>query len=98
MQIGRYELLTDKPEVNYENIIQILQEVFPMHQVNAMRINYLLGYEAGNQPLQRAKTYRSDIDCKCVDNVAHEIAKFHIGYKWGIPISIVQRGEKDSGI
>lgn len=97
MQIGRYELLTDKPEVNYENIIQILQEVFPMHQVNAMRINYLLGYEAGNQPLQRAKTYRSDIDCKCVDNVAHEIAKFHIGYKWGVPITVIQRGEKDSG-
>ena len=97
MQIGRYELLTDKPEVNYENIIQILQEVFPMHQVNARRINYLLGYEAGNQPLQRAKTYRSDIDCKCVDNVAHEIAKFHIGYKWGVPITVIQRGEKDSG-
>ena len=97
MQIGRYELLTDKPEVNHENIIQILQEVFPMHQVNAMRINYLLGYEAGNQPLQRAKTYRSDIDCKCVDNVAHEIAKFHIGYKWGVPITVIQRGEKDSG-
>jgi SPP1 family phage portal protein len=97
MQIGRYELLTDKPEVNYENIIQILQEVFPMHQVNAMRINYLLGYEAGNQPLQRSKTYRSDIDCKCVDNVAHEIAKFHIGYKWGVPITVIQRGEKDSG-
>ena len=97
MQIGRYELLTDKPEVNYENIIQILQEVLPMHQVNAMRINYLLGYEAGNQPLQRSKTYRSDIDCKCVDNVAHEIAKFHIGYKWGVPITVIQRGEKDSG-
>ena len=97
MQIGRYELLTDKPEVNYENIIQILQEVFPMHQVNAMRINYLLGYEAGNQPLQRVKTYRSDINCECVDNVAHEIAKFHIGYKWGVPITVIQRGEKDSG-
>ena len=97
MQIGRYELLTDKPEVNYENIIPILQEVFPMHQVNAMRINYLLDYEAGNQPLQRTKTYRKDIDCKCVDNVAHEIAKFHIGYKWGVPITVIQRGEKDSG-
>ena len=40
-------------------------------------MNFLLEYEAGKQPLQRTKTYRKDIDVKCVDNVAHEIAKFH---------------------
>lgn len=97
MQIGRYELFTDQPEITEDNIIPILREVFPMHQANASRINYLLEYEAGNQPLMRKKTYRPDIDCKIVDNVAHEITKFHIGYKWGIPITIVQRGEKDSG-
>lgn len=97
MQIGRYELLTDEQEITYENIIPILQQVFPLHQSNAIEINSLLEFEAGNQPLQRTKKYRPDIDCKCVDNVAHEIAKFHIGYKWGIPITIVQRGGKDSG-
>ena len=97
MQIGRYELLTDEQEITYENIIPILQQVFPLHQSNAMDMNHLLEFEAGNQPLQRVKNYRKDIDCKCVDNVAHEIAKFHIGYKWGVPITIVQRGGKDSG-
>ena len=97
MQIGRMELLTDEPIITYENIIPILQNVFQLHQSNAMRMNFLLEYEAGKQPLQRTKTYRKDIDVKCVDNVAHEIAKFHIGYKWGIPITVVQRGEKDSG-
>ncbi|MBO5921001.1 MAG: phage portal protein [Bacteroidaceae bacterium] len=97
MQIGRRELFTDAKEITYNNIIPILQNAFPLHQTNAMRMNFLLDYEAGNQPLQRVKTYRKDIDCKCVDNVAHEIAKFHIGYKWGVPITIVQRGEKDSG-
>lgn len=97
MQYGRTELFTDEPVITYENIIPILQSVFPFHQVNADRIKFLLDYEAGNQPLKRTKTYRKDIDCKCVDNVAHEIAKFHVGYKWGIPITIVQRGEKDGG-
>lgn len=97
MQIGRYELFTDVPEVTYENIIPILREVFPLHQSNASRINYLLEFEAGNQPLVREKHNRKEIDIQCVDNVAHEITKFHIGYKWGIPITIVQRGEKDSG-
>ena len=97
MQIGRYELLTDEPVITYENIIPILQQVFPLHQSNAMRIGFLLDYEAGKQPLPRTKTYRSDIDVKCVDNVANDIATFHIGYKWGIPITIVQKREKDSG-
>ena len=97
MQFGRNVIYTDVQEVTYENIIPILQEVFQQHLVNSARINYLLEYEAGNQPLMRKKKYRADIDCKCVDNVAHEISKFHIGYKWGIPITIVQRGEKDSG-
>lgn len=97
MQIGRRELLTDEPVITYENIIPILQELFPLHQSNSMQIDFLLNYEAGNQPLMRKKTYRKDIDCNCVDNVAHEISKFHIGYKWGIPITVVQRGEKDSG-
>lgn len=97
MQIGRYELLTDEPEVTYENIIPILQEVFPLHQSNESKANYLLEFEAGNQPLPREKKNRKEIDVHCVDNVAHEIAKFHVGYKWGIPITIVQRGEEDSG-
>lgn len=97
MLIGRQELWTDEPEVTYENIIQILQSVFPKHQENANRINYLLEYEAGNQPLVRKKINRPSIDVRCVDNLANEIASFHIGYKWGIPITIVQRGEKDDG-
>lgn len=97
MQIGRIELLTDEPEVTYENIIPILQKVFHLHQANANRIEYLLEYEAGNQPLPRVKQNRKEIDVRCVDNVANEIATFHIGYKWGIPITLVQRGEKDTG-
>lgn len=97
MQYGRYELFTDLPEVTYENVIELLRKVLPTHLQNASKIDFLLEYEAGNQPLQREKQYRKDIDCQCVDNVAHEISKFHIGYKWGIPITIIQRGEKDSG-
>lgn len=97
MQIGRYELFTDAIEITEDNIIPILMDVFPMHQANASKMQSLLEYEAGNQPLIRKKKYRPDINCKIVDNVAHEITKFHVGYKWGIPITIVQRGEKDSG-
>lgn len=97
MQFGRNVLYTDVQEVTYENIIPVLQKAFQEHLVNSARIDYLLEYEAGKQPLVRKKINRPSIDVKCVDNVANEIATFHIGYKWGIPITIVQRGEKDSG-
>lgn len=97
MQIGRFELLTDVPEVTYENIIPILQEVFPLHQSNASRIEYLINYDGGIQPLQRTKEYRPDIDIITNDNVANEVTEFNVGFKWSQSINLVQRGEKDSG-
>ena len=99
MQIGRKELFTDAKEITYKNVIPILRTLFPLHQENADTINFLLEYEAGNQPIIRKveKTFRPDIDCKCVDNVANEVTVFHTSFKWGNPITIVQRGEKDSG-
>lgn len=97
MQYGRKELFTDARAITRENVIPILRDVIGDHLSNATRINFLINYEAGDQPLKRVKTYRSDIDCECVDNVANEVAKFHKSFKWGNPITFVQRGEQDSG-
>lgn len=99
MNIGREELFTDVEKVTYKNVISILRDVFLQHQLNATKINFLLEYDAGNQPIIRKeeKKFRPDIDCQCVDNVANEISTFHISFKWGNPITFVQRGEKDSG-
>lgn len=97
MQIGRAEIFTDEREINENNIMRVLQDAYAKHTVNANRIDYLLGFEAGIQPLQRDKTVHPEIDIQSVDNVAHEITEFNLGFKWGNPITIVQRGEKDSG-
>lgn len=97
MQYGRKVLYTDVSEITYENVIDVLRKAIAGHEENAARIDYLLRYEAGEQQLPRKKVNRKEIDIHCVDNVANEIAKFHIGYKWGVPITIVQRGEKDNG-
>lgn len=97
MQNGRRELLTDVSEVTYENIIPILREVFPLHQANANRIEYLINYDGGIQPLKRTKKYRPDIDIVVNDNVANEVTEFNVGFKWSQSINLVQRGEKDSG-
>ena len=94
---GRIKLYTDAPEITYENVIDVVRKCIPNHETNASDSDELIRYDKGEQPRIRVKQNRKDIDIWCVDNVANEISKFHIGYKWGIPITIVQRGEKDKG-
>lgn len=97
MQIGRLEIFTDEPVITEENIIPILQKSMPKHMINANRCDYLLRYDAGEQPNTSTKTTRKDIENFCPDNLAHKISEFKLGFVWGFPISLVQRGEKDSG-
>lgn len=87
---GRHKLITYEKEINASNVISVLSEVMPMHINNASRIDFLLKYEAGEQPIKREKIYRKDIDCKCVDNVANEITDFKRGFQWGNPITLIR--------
>lgn len=98
-QIGRVQLFTDEPEITYENVIDVLRTAYNEYQPTINRIDYLLDFEAGKQPLVRKtpKTYRADIDCEVTDNIANEIVEFKLGFNWGSPITLVQRGAKDSG-
>lgn len=97
MQIGRAEIYTDESVVTADNVIKILQNAISKQVSNAERCNFLLEYEAGNQGKTRVKKYRSDIDNWCVDNLANEITDFKLSYNWGNPVTMIQRGEKDSG-
>lgn len=97
MSIGRIEIFTDEKEITSQNVIKVLQKAMPMHLINASRCDFLLRYEAGEQPLKRKKTYRADIDINVSDNLANEITEFKLGFNHGNPITLVQRGEKDSG-
>ena len=51
MQYGRKILYTDVTEITYENVTDVLRKVILGHEENATRIDYLLRYEAGEQPL-----------------------------------------------
>ena len=95
--VGRAVIYTDEREITSENIIKVLQKTFPSHIGNAQRIDELIRFEAGVQEQLRAKVTRKEIDSKCVDNVANEITEFKTSFVWGNPITLVQRGEKDSG-
>ena len=94
MTYGREEIFTDVPYITNENIQEVLRKAISTHRRNVARIDYLLNYEAGYQPLMRTKQYRKDIDCECVDNIANEVTEFNLGFKWGNPITLVQRGER----
>ena len=99
MQYGRRVLYTDMPEITYENVISVLRKSFSEYKENINDINYLLMFDMGEQPLQRKtpKKVRPEIDETVIDNVAHEVVEFKLGFDWGNPITLVQRGEKDSG-
>ena len=94
---GRREIFTDAVEITKDNISDVLQEAFSVHNVNATEIDYLQNYERGEQPiLQRVKTVRPEINNKIVENHAAEITAFKVGYVFGSPITFVQRASDDS--
>lgn len=97
MQYGRREIFTDYKQINSDNVISVLRDAMTIFSANASDCNALLNYEKGEQLKTRDKKYRSDIDNWCVDNLANEIAQFKIDFGWGNPITLVQRGEQDSG-
>ena len=75
MQTGRIVIYTDVKEVTKENVISVLRSAILEHDQNSARIQFLLDYDAGIQPLQRTKKTRTDIDCRCVDNVANRFVQ-----------------------
>ena len=96
---GRSVIWTDEPEITEQNIIQVLTKAFPIHDLNAAEMRFLDKYEKGYQPLQRKepKSYRPNIDWESVDNVAAEATEFNTSYRWGNPITLIQRGNVDAG-
>lgn len=96
MQYGRKVIYTDVISITRENIIKVLRQAMLDFLPNANECTFLLNYEKGVQPIIRKKTFRSDINAQVSDNVANEITEFKVSFNWN-PITLVQRGEKDSG-
>lgn len=97
MQYGRKVLYTDVKEITRDNIIKVLRQAMLDFLPNADDCTFLLNYEKGIQTVEREKTYRPDINNVCIDNVANEITNFKTSFNWGNAITLIQRGETDSG-
>lgn len=92
---GRIKLYTDVPYITYENVLDVLKTAYSDYTPSVARMEYLMGYEAGIQPIIRTKTYRPDINISCVDNLANEVVDFKTGFVWGNPITFIQSGKEE---
>lgn len=94
---GRRRIFTDEKYIDINNIVAVLRKAYSQHKANVFEIEYLLDYEAGVHPQirDREKRIRPDIDYKVVDNVAHYVTRFHVGYFWGTPALYIQRGNEE---
>lgn len=94
-RLGRLEIYTSEPMVTKKNLIDVLFSAKSTHLLNVSDIRKLIRYEKGDQYLPRVKKVRADIDIKDIDNIANQITEFKLGYDWGYPISIIQRGQNN---
>lgn len=92
---GRIRITTDQRRITERNVREVLMTAYNDHLLNRQRINFLIEYERGNQPLQREKKIRPEINVEVIDNLASEIVEFKTSYKWGNKITYKQRGNFD---
>ena len=92
---GRRRIYTTAKQVDRNNIIEVLSDAIGIHELNQMEIQYLIDYELGDQPLEREKTIRSDIDIRISENAANYVVEFKKGYFWGIPPVLIQHADKE---
>ena len=94
---GRRVITTDITEITSENIVAELNEAFDKHALNRGEIEYLWNYYRGKQPiLERIKEVRPEICNRIVENRAHEIVSFKVGYLCGEPIQYVGRSSDEN--
>jgi len=93
--LGRQKIYTDKKNIDETNIVDVLKKAYVKHRQNVREIQYLIDYEKGEQPLQRGKKIRPDINIQTNSGLPNYIKRFKIGYNWGSTIMLVQRGGEE---
>ena len=93
-EYGRIKIYTDAEDITKDNVLEIFNTAYSLHQYNAIKEDALFSYERGKQAiLDRTKKSRPDINEKVVINKASQIVDVHVGYCFGNPITYVQRGK-----
>ena len=90
-------IVTDEERITRSNVLKVVNKAMQIHDLNARNIERLFKYEKGRQAvLDRVKEIRPEINHKIVENHAHEIVDFKVGYLLGQPVAYVQRASADT--
>ena len=94
---GRRQIFTNERVITEANILKVLNDALPTHNMNRADEVYLEQYLRGMQPiLDRVKVYHNEINNKVVVNIANQIVTFKTAEFAGEPIQYVSRGSKKS--
>ena len=73
-EYGRIKIYTDEEQITADNVVEIFNTAYILHNQNAIKEEQLFGYQRGCQDiLTREKPIRSDINEKLVINKASQI-------------------------
>lgn len=92
-QYGRPIIWTDEEEITTKNVIDVLRDAISAFEPISTRIDQMMKFVAGDQPVLREKTFRPDINPCVVDNVCAQVVEFNLGFYWGNPATFVQRAK-----
>lgn len=92
---GRKKIFTSAKEITRSNILDVLAKAIAVHRQNVIEMQFLIDYERGDQPLQRKKNIRPDIDIQVISSLPNYIKEFKLGYNWSGNIALVQRGNAE---
>lgn len=92
---GYKKIYTDVAKITEQNVIDVLTDALITHEQNRARIDFLINYDRGFQPLQREKKIRKDINVQCISNLAHMAVEWNEGYFWGNHMAFVQKSDKN---
>lgn len=91
---GREIIYTKQERIDASNVVEELNKALPIHEQNAIEIDYLDRYYRGDQPiLYRQKKNRPEVNNKIVINVAQYIVDVKASEIAGEPIQYVLRGK-----
>lgn len=78
---GRTQIFTEFERIDESNVVEALASALSVHQANIAQIDYLYDYYRGKQPIRlRHRDVRPELTKHIVENHAHEIVNFKVGY------------------
>ena len=75
---GRKRIYTDETEITRDNVVTVVEKTMLTHMANVARINYLVAYEQGNQPILDTPVDQDEIKNLVVVNVAASVTDFKV--------------------